>query len=146
MWFHRKTGSKRVKAVSAIAVEGLVLASEHSLVMVFGSRHCSKWLKHLHTESPELSEWFSTNCDPSEGASVSKRVGLSRPSRLPEGASVYAGRHQLHQSHAMAVFRGLYYLQAPWLLCILWILAIVALPCSENPTQGSFRRLGAEDA
>ena len=36
-------------------------------------------------------------------------IAISRPSRQPEGASVYAGRHQLHQSHAVAVFRDLYY-------------------------------------
>ena len=87
------------------------MASKHSLVMVAGSWHCSRCLKHMHQGSPELAACFATDCDPGEGESVSRRVGLSRPSSLPEGVGVYAGWHQLHQAHALAVFRGLYYCQ-----------------------------------
>ena len=106
-----KTDSKKVKALAAISPGGLALASKHSLVMVAGSWHCSKCLRHMYQGSPELFAWFASDCDPGEGESVSRRVGLLRPSSLPEGVDVYAGRHQLHQSHALAVFRGLYYCQ-----------------------------------
>ena len=104
--------------MAAISSGGLELASKHSLVMVAGSWHCSRCLKHMPQGSPELAAWFAADCDPGEGESVSRRVGLSRPSSLPEGVGVYACRHQLHQTHALAVFRGLYY-------CQHWILRII---------------------
>ena len=103
-----KSDSKKVKAVAAVSSGGLALASKLYLVMVAGSWHCSRCLKHMHQGSPELSAWFATDCDPGDGESVSRRVGIFRPSSLPEGVDVYAGRHQLHQTHALAVFRGLH--------------------------------------
>ena len=95
--------------MAAISVGGLAVSSKHTLVMLGSSWHCSKYLEHRHCDSPVLAEWFATDCTPFVGVAFARRVGLSRPCSLPDGAEVYAGRHLLHQSHVMAVFRGLYY-------------------------------------
>ena len=103
------TGGRKVRKMAAIPVGSLALSSKHSLVVLGSSWHCSKCLEHRHCDSPVLAEWFATDCTPFVGAAFARRIGLSRPCSLPDGASVYAGRHLLHQSHVMVVFRGLYY-------------------------------------
>ena len=103
------TGGEKVRKMAAISVGGLAVSSKHTLVMLGRSWHCSKCLEHRHCDSPVLAEWFATDCTPFVGVALARRVGLSRPCNLPDGAEVYAGRHLLHQSHVMALFRGLYY-------------------------------------
>ena len=95
--------------MAAVSVGGLAVSSKHTLVMLGRSWHCSKCLEHRHCDSPVLAEWFATDCTPFVGVALARRVGLSRPCNSLDGAEVYAGRHLLHQSHAMALFRGLYY-------------------------------------
>ena len=100
------TGGEKVRKMAAISVGGLAVSSKHTLVMLGSSWHCSRCLEHRHCDSPVLAGWFATDCTPFVGVAFARWVGLSRPRSLPDGAEVFAGRHLLHQSHVMAVFRA----------------------------------------
>ena len=94
---------------TSIPLNTLALASSHKLVLVGSMWHCSVCLESRHRALSDVRAWMSSECLPTEPLAVCRREATVRHSRVPQGSEVLTGKHVLHPSHELRVFRGLYY-------------------------------------
>lgn len=104
-----KTDGFGRRANAPIPLNTLALASPHKLIPVGSVWHCSVCLESRHRSLSDFKAWISTECKPTEPLSVCRREASVRHSRVPQGVEVLTGKHVLHSSHELRVFRGLYY-------------------------------------
>ena len=102
----RKLASLSVKALSSFSN---LLSTRHKFTCIGPVLHCyvcnqrSPWQPHLRKQ------WLATECRPDAQLQKTIQCGSLRPTPLPPHAKVRVGRVELHASHRIEVYQGLYF-------------------------------------
>ena len=84
--------------------------SQHRFTTISGRiLTCRACLKSSPTSAAGVREWLASPCVPDIQLERATRFACSRPTDVPAGRVITIGRSQLHHSHRLSVYRGLYF-------------------------------------
>ena len=84
--------------------------SQHRFTTISGrTLHCRACLQTSPATAEGVRSWLASPCTPNLQLERATRFASTRPTSVPAGVSVKVGRVHLHESHRLAVYRGLYY-------------------------------------
>ena len=87
------------------------MQSQHSVTALAGTLQCTRCLQRSPVRAKGIREWLRTPCCPDINMLRSITVGTTKPKALAPGTVVHVGKRELHTSHSLHVFRGLYFCQ-----------------------------------
>ena len=88
----------------------LAFRSQHKFTTINGKvLTCRTCLGQSPPSEAGMRSWLLSPCVPDRALELATRCGNNRPSDVPSGKKVVVGRRQLHHSHKLAVFRGLFF-------------------------------------
>ena len=103
---NRPPPRKRLKNIPAA---GLVLATQHTITCYGQTLQCNTCLKHSPA-SEKGRKWFlQSPCQVDRDLVRAITVGTTKPTVVPPGKQVRVGNAKLHSTHALKVYRGLYF-------------------------------------
>ena len=87
------------------------MQSQHCVTALAGILQCTRCLQRSPARAKGIREWLRTSCCPDRSMLRSITVGTTKPAALSPGTVVHVGKRELHTSHSLHVFRGLYFCQ-----------------------------------
>ena len=86
------------------------LVSQHSLCTISGQQlHCTACLQTSPSGASQIAAWLRSPCQPDVHMHRVTLFANSRPLDVPTGRTITVGRTQLHASHKLCTFKGLYF-------------------------------------
>ena len=103
------TKSQKAKRMRRISATGQTLSSLHNIVSMSRTLHCSKCLAHSSATMQGRMDFLASPCRPDTSMLRAMALGNARPVSVPQGRIVRVGCNQLHASHMLRIYKGLYY-------------------------------------
>ena len=99
----------RPEKVRKVTVAGLAIATEHRFTTLSRTLHCYVCLRHSgHTQAARRA-FLQSPCKVDVSMTDTIFRGRFKPATVPQETTVQVGRAELHSSHRVKVYRGLYY-------------------------------------
>ena len=98
-----------VPKLPALAASSNIIRSQHRCVYMGKLLHCDLCFQFSPVGSAQKNAWLTAPCVPDRAMMRTMYFGAIKPTRLHAGASVKVGRTQIHSTHELAVYKGLYF-------------------------------------
>ena len=99
----------RIPRERPLSVTGAALRSQHSFTLLTGVLHCHRCHRHSPANRAGILRWLDTPCAVDVAAVRAITAGTTKPTAVPSSQAVHVGRVQLHPSHTLFVYRGLFF-------------------------------------
>ena len=103
------TAAERSRKLRRISATGQTLSTQHRVVAMSRSLHCSRCLRQSVATMQGRLDFLASPCEPDTQMIRSIAMGNTRPVSIPLGRSVRVGQCTLHSSHVLRIYRGLYF-------------------------------------
>ena len=93
-----------------LARSAAAFRSQHRFTTISGRvLTCRACLKNSPSSAAGIRQWLTTPCTPDRQMHNAMHFASSRPTAVPRDRVVAIGRQQIHESHTLSAFRGLYF-------------------------------------
>ena len=139
----QKIPKQPIDRPATMSIAGHAITSEHAFTCFRKTLFCYK----CHQTSPKgvaaIREWLATNCRPDRILQATYTAGTLRPTRIPQDREIRVGNATIHPTHAVMVFRGLYFCRSCSCFAIkkLEKLAKPCNPAGKGPEDAKRKRL-----
>ena len=105
------SGRKKLKApgLKAISSTGRIINSSHTFNAVGNVLHCVVCHQRSPWQAILRRQWLSTPCVPDDKFTDALVCGRVRPTPVPKHVKVHVGRTELHATHELEVYQGMYF-------------------------------------
>ena len=102
----RITPVPRLPSMSQV---GRILASQHTFVQNRKALICTTCFQYAPSDSGLASKWLASPCKPDIRMRYLHVTAQGRPTRIPGNRCIRVGYRELHTSHTLFMYRGLYF-------------------------------------
>ena len=88
---------------------GEILRSKHSFLSFSKTLFCTKCLLRAPSAAGERRAFVNSQCNPNHEMLRTMVIGSTKPTRVPVGKTVMVGRSELHPTHQLNLYKGLYF-------------------------------------
>ena len=88
---------------------GAAMASQHKFLLHTSSLQCYVCFKHAPADKELALQWLATPCRPDPMLKYLTFNGTRRPTRVPAGQVIRINQREIHDSHRVMIFKGLYF-------------------------------------
>ena len=92
-----------------LSCTGEILATRHSFLSFSKTLYCTKCLCRAPVAASERRTFINSQCVPDRALLRTMALGSTKPTRVPAGEAVTIGKSQLHSTHSLSVFKGLFF-------------------------------------
>ena len=85
------------------------MQSQHKFMAIGSTLHCYVCHQHSSSEPLRKLEWLKSPCVPDIHMARTVYFAATKPMKVPQGKTVSIGRAQLHESHSLSLYKGLYF-------------------------------------
>ena len=100
--------AKRPREVKPTKV-AQIMQSKHQITVNGCTLHCHRCHKSSPHEPKARAQWLASECVPNYSLIRSIKIGDTKPMEVPKNQVVEIGRSVVHHSHALAIYRGIYF-------------------------------------